>query len=659
MRTFPIEDFVGKSMVDWPVEEFELFNCQFHDQVVEVTTPRMNVSQNIWKLHQEYDRIPLNSESMYIGNQPLSWDVLETMYSRIHEEIFRHYDPLSINREALWYKIYSNVQTNYNKYITDFKAYIRSINGFDFSEIYEHPEMVKIRKEIKPNPASIDDAYKKATDFLNNTNDLKGNPVLSDAKSNIFKMEQLLQSIVCRGYNTDIDDYIYPKPIMSCYYEGITDPLEAVMDSTLASKAYIYQGAPLEQTQYGNRKLQFTSSRMDLMVMGDCGSTMYQEVLLTKRRAKGMLGMKFLNPNTQKLDTLTRHNLDQWLKHTLPFRTVVYCGYRDKRCVCSTCYGDLALNMPYGFNMGFIGSVNTQSKVSQRVLKVKHVESLTTYEGLSLSFAEQKYIRIDPNDNAKVRFSADLRKQPVRMMIRSTETDKTINGSRLPVLTKADISPEDTTAPWSQFKEITFETMLDNDRKEVRHITVSKGSMSGYFTYEFLDWFIDQDLGISENGFYEVTLEGWDFSKPFLQLPRKHLSMKDFSASVEAFIRSTKENSARRLGNARQLTQYRDLGLAVTDLFDMIAEKVPVHYSHVSTVCASMLMPEKDDGSSRIPPLDEPAKYGRYKDVMERGSLSVMAAYQGLGTMMEQPSTYLAENREQHLFDPLWIEGRS
>lgn len=652
MRKFPVSIFFKNDRENWPCEDFEKFICIFDDVELVVTTPRLELSSMLWDVHKAYPKLPILSNH-YIGAGPLPWSKIAGVLSNIYESVYRIYGDGKFDREAVWELLYRNVNEFYNDSVVRYKRYVRSANSFDYDELYNHPRMIEIRKALRPNPSSIQKAYDDATKFLMSDDTLKTNPVISDAKNGIAKMEQLLQVLICRGFNTDIDDHIFDQPIMGNYYEGIHDPAEALMDSTLASKALIFTGAPLEQTQYGNRKLQFSSMRVDLLVQGDCGTQRYAKIALDKVRAKGLLGMYFKDLKTSKLTELTKDLSEELLGATLEFRVPIYCAHRDKRAVCATCYGTLSRNMPYGVNLGFIASVNTQSEVSQKVLKVKHVESLTFNEPMILSPGEREFI-LNDKDPTKLKLNPRLAKEGILLQVRGDVKDKVINASRLPVLTKADINPQRSVAHHSQFKEVTFEIPMENDKVDRRRLTVAKGSMSAFFTAEFLRWFVDRDFRIDGDGFYRFDLSDWDFSKPFLELPKKHLSMKDFATEVEVFIRSTRDQSAKHLGKLKQLSQYHDPTEAMLDLFDLISTRVSVHMTHVSVVCLSMMYDPSDKDNLRIPPINKPGMFAKYSKILGEGSFACMSAYERGGGELRKFSQYSNQDREQHLMDPLF-----
>lgn len=654
MRTFAAKPLIHLDQDHWPCEPLERWLCEFEDGVtLEVTTPRIGLTSLLWGIYHDYPKLPIRS-THYLGNGPVPSKLIEKTMSVMYEDIVTIYRGKGFNKERVWRTLQYAANNVFNQSVKRYKPYMRSVNSFDYHDLFNHPRMVEIRAKMQPNALSIEKAHKEASDFLLSDESLKNHPVISDAKTDIAKMESLLQILVCRGFNTDIDDYIWQKPIMGNYYEGINDPAEAVMDSTLASKAYIYQGAPLEKVEYGNRKLQFSGARVDLLIENDCGSQTYADIQVTPNRSKGLVGMHYLDVKTDKLMVFTKETGKALDGVMLKFRVPLYCGYRDKQCVCTTCYGTLSDNIPYGFNIGIIATVNTQSEVSQRVLKVKHVESLTNHEPLIISVAEKKFIMNDKL-STRLRLNPWVAQNKVKLLIRSEAKDKIINGSRLPVIRKGDLDPGISMARHTQFREIMFEVPLESGKTDRLRVNVSKGSMSSYLTSDFLRWFIDQDIQIDSDGFYRIDVSTWDFEKPFLELPAKHLSMKDFSAETEVFIRSSSDSSAKHLGKLRQLAHYKNLTEGMVDLYDLITTRVDVHMTHVSVVCLSMLVEVGVKNNVNTPALDRPAMYAKYSRILSEGSFTPLAAYQGAQHELSKMEQYLNTNRNPHLMDPLWM----
>lgn len=651
MRRFHVRHFFETPRAAWQCLFNERFTIEFDDGETEVvTTARAEVSKMLWLVHEQYDRLPLLSRH-FIPKGAIPHKKVQKLLSHIARDMQNIYGTGNYNREELWFWMYKSEERLFNTAIIDYSEYVRSTNSFDYLRLYRYGPIKAARDAIRPNDLSIAKGYKIIEDILWNDPAISRNPIVSDLRCGLLKMEQLLQIIAVRGSNTDVDDYIYPVPIMGNYFAGIHDPAEAMMESTLAAKSIIFTGAPLEQTEYANRKMQFTSHRVDLLIMGDCGSQQLAEIEVTDDRFESMDGLYYEDPNSRRLRPLTMD--DHHLKgQTLSFRLPFNCSYRDKNCVCAVCYGDLAFNVPYGTNIGHIASTKTQSEVSQRVLKVKHSESSAVSEPIQINSGERDYILPAPAAN-QIILNPRLKDAGIKMLLRSTPKARALNASKLPILKKADVQEGMSAAKHSQFRDVTFEIPSETKRPMRYHVSVSRGARMAYLTNDFLRWFLKKGFSIQDDAMYHIDLSDWDFSKPVFEMPNKHGSMKDFAAEVEVFIRSTHDDSSRHLGQLRQLRQYSDPTEALLELHGLINPKVPVHMTHLAIVMLALMVPVVSDGTFKIPKAGVPVRFSKYDEVINGGSLGALFAYQGGSEQLTKAGQYLNTDRPQHILDPL------
>lgn len=636
---------------DWPCEPLEEFVLVFEDGDTMVTnTYRTQVSRKLWLPHDEYLLLKLFKRH-HIGNGPLTNARIQDVQSAIVEDVHNAYGEDGYNREELWRHGYYSSNKLYNESIIEYSAYIRGSSSFDYQELYDYPPIVEIREAIKPNKLSIEKGYDRAKMVLERDPLIRRNPIVSDIRAGLIKMEQLLQILIVRGFNTDVDSFVYNKPIMGNYYAGIHDPAEAMMESTLAAKAIIFTGAPLEQTEYGNRKMQFTSAQVDLLIMNDCGSKVLTEIDITKGRFKGMDGLNYLHEETGKLVALRQsdtHLIGTKQKFRLPFN----CAWRHHNCICRTCYGQLAYNVPFGANIGHIASTMTQSEISQQVLKVKHSEASASSDPISIGEEERPFILPGAETNL-IRLNPRLAEKGIKLLLRSGPRDGVINASKLPILKKADVKEGLSTSRFSQFRDATFEVPSDNKQPLRYHVSVSRGARTAFLTHQFLRFFLSQSFRIRDDGFYHIDLADWDFDQPVFELPNRHGSMKDFAAEVEGTIRSTRDSSNKHLGRLKQLAGYDEPGEALLDIYELIASKVDVHFTHVAIVMTSMMVSKTRFGDYRIPPLGEPTRFAKYDHVISGRSMGSFFAYQGGSKLLETIESYLIVDRPAHLLDPL------
>ena len=93
-------------------------------------------------------------------------------------------------------------------------------------------------------------------------------------KSGLVPDDQTAQSLIARGYLTDIDSTIFKKPIVS-FLDGLISLEDKAMESRSAAKALIFSGTNTADSEYFSRELQLLVSTLCRLHEGDCGSTKY------------------------------------------------------------------------------------------------------------------------------------------------------------------------------------------------------------------------------------------------------------------------------------------------------------------------------------------------------------------------------------------------
>ena len=652
MRSFHVREFFETPRQQWRCLYNERFMLEFDNgEKLETITARVEVDRKLWMAHEYFDRLPI-LPGHHIGTGPLSNKRIQDVTSVITEDVDTIYGRGNYDREYLWLLTYRAFNRLYNEAVVEYSEYVRSVNSFDMCRLYEYPPLKAIRQQLRPTDKSMADCGKATLEILMTDPALRRNPIVSDLRAGLVKSEQLLQVLLVRGNNTDIDSHIYNRPIMGNYYAGITDPAEAAMDSTLAAKAIIFQGQPLEQTEYANRKLQFSSQRVDLLVMGDCRTPHLSSIPITKTRFRDMEGLTFLNPATGKQEPLRKHHWELVKDTTIQVRLAFDCHFREKGCICSTCYGLLANNIPYGANLGHIASVLTQSEVSQRVLKVKHSEASTEVKPITITAEQRRYI-LPGKLPTQIRLNDELKKRGIKLLLKAVATQQSFNGSKLPIVKKSDLVEGLSMAKYSQFMQVTFDVPTQNRQPMRYHITIGKGARMASLSLDFLRYFVKEGFTIQHDGNYHISLDGWDFSKPVFELPNKHANMKDFAGEVETFIRSTRDDSARHLGPLRQLKQYDDPVEALLDLHELMTQEVDAPFTHLAVVMLSLMVERDNPNNFNLPRAGVPVRFAKYDQILNNGSLGPLFAYQGGKKALESISQYLRKDRQVHLMDPV------
>lgn len=648
---YKIEQFMFKDWSQWPVAENEAFTVVLQDGVeFETNTAKMEVSSMFWDFFKAYKLLTARPEH-FIQKAPISNRDIQELQSTFIRDIHKAYSKQGYCKEEKWRVLEKTCEKIYNTVVLEYGEYLVGAGTPELNEIYYHPEIAKIRNNIRGTPESITEAQKLAMEVMMTDESLARNPFIIDLRSGNVKAEQFLQIILVRGFNTDLDGHIYKKAIMGNYYAGITDPAEVLMESTLAGKALLHQGAPLEQTEYANRMIQQTAAHVDLLIKGDCGSEVYAEMEVTAGLFQYMLGLYFVDG--KKLRPLDEDD-DDLIGKSFKFRVPFFCKYRDKNAVCETCYGELAHSIPYGSNLGTIGATNSNSEVSQKVLKVKHSEDSADIEPIQISARAREFIHLS-EEGQDIHINKDLAERGVKLLISTIVKGRVIQGSRLPVLDVNEIR-ESNIHNVTEFEDVTFQVPPIEEGKQPigYHVAVSRGNRRSALSVEFLKYMIKAEAKINDSGSYEVDLSGWDYRKPVFKLPRQHLSMSDFADEVLKFIRSGSDSSGRYLSQSPQLKDYDDPTKALVDLAVLFNSKTNVHLTHIAIVMMSMMVSRDGSYGYNTPPLGVPTRFATYNEIQNNRSLGSLFAYQGGAVQInERLAQTLNTDRPPHLYDPL------
>lgn len=651
MAKYDISSFMFKPWHDWPVDENEAFTVVLQDGVeFDTNTAKMEVSSMFWDFFKEYKLLTARPDH-FIQKAPISNRDIQELQSVFIKDIHKAYSKRDYCKEEKWRVLERTCEEIYNTTILEYGEYLVGAGTIELDEVYYHPEIVKIRSEIRGTPQSISHGQKAALHVMMTDESLKRNPFIIDLRSGNLKAEQFLQIILVRGFNTDLDGHIYKLAIMGNYYSGITDPAEVLMESTLAGKALLHQGAPLEQTEYANRMIQQSAAHVDLLIKGDCGSTAYAEMEVTAGLFHVMLGLYFLDG--KRLRALEEADEDL-IGNTYKFRVAFNCAHRHHNAICEICYGDLAHSIPYGSNLGTIGATNSNSEVSQKVLKVKHSEDSADIEPIQISARAREFIYLS-EDGQDIHVNKNLAERGIKLLVTTIVKGRVLGASKLPVLNPNEIR-EGNIHNISEFDDVSFQVPALEEGKQPTsyHVAVSRGNRRSALTVEFLNYMLKSDATINDSGAYEVDLSGWPSHVPVFRLPRLHLSMSDFAKEVLEFIQSGSDSSGRYLSQNPQLRNYNDPTRALVDLSVLFNSKTNVHMTHIAVVMTSMMVHRDDKMGYKTPPLGVPVRFATYNEIQTHRSLGSLFAYQGGSLQInERLAQTLDMDRPPHLYDPL------
>ena len=188
--------------------------------------------------------------------------------------------------------------------------------------------------------------------------------------------DQVKQIIMTRGFVSNFDGEILPKPIKHNLVEGLTE--EEFFFSTYGCRKGLLDIALNTGTSgYLSRKLIFTCANLQIDTnLDDCGTTDLLEVYVKTERKARMLINKYQSAEIG-LEVITKQNYKNIIGKTIWIRSPILCKSPK---LCCKCYGDLYKKLNSRF-VGIIAAQTLGERGTQLVLRTFHTSGSAVIKG--------------------------------------------------------------------------------------------------------------------------------------------------------------------------------------------------------------------------------------------------------------------------------------
>lgn len=494
-------------------------------------------SSYAWDFHREFPNTPLlaaHHVSTILGGKRLCSDTHLELLGTVMWAVYDAYLGLetdeAVFRDKLAEKVYRLTNVMYNDLTYRLEEYVGSLDITDFIAVLNQPDVKKANETVVATQQSIDSTYGAIKNALYNSPDIRQNPLSQAVRSKLVNLNQLLQCVGPRGYLTDTDSNIFPKPVLRGYAQGMRSFHDSFIESRSAAKSLIFSKSPLQQAEYFSRRLQLMSQIVQNLRPGDCGSTQYllwqvrgPKVINGALKHDGdlkQLAGKYYLSDDGTLKVISASNTEL-IGQTLKLRVAIHCSHTDPYGICSTCFGDLALSVPENTNIGQMCCSSLAQKSSQNVLSVKHLDGSSVVDGIVLTEHERKFLKIAEDDNSYM-LADCLKDTSVMLVIRSEQAANITD-----IMEVTDVGDLNITRV-SELAEIGLRFIVD-ERDFTETIEVNLNQRLASMTTALLAHIQKYGWGIDIAGNYTIDMKEWDWSKPILTLPLKHFNMSDHS----------------------------------------------------------------------------------------------------------------------------------
>jgi hypothetical protein len=625
------------------------FLVEFEDGVLPGSEKDVVFSHYVWEFHRKYPKTPLLKNHFLpavlkdgvIGSKThlsLIRNVLFSVYDTYRLEVK---DPqvLLARLARMGYVVANNM---YNDFSEELEAFVGCFDILDFIQITRHEGIVNAISEMKPTQEGIDGVYKVAKAAIKSDPALAKNPLVQATNAGVVRVEQLLQCCVIRGYLTDINSAVFPRPILTNFTRGIHSIADIAMESRSAAKALKFSESPLQKSEYFSRRQQLVCMNVRHLHQGDCGSTKYLNWFVTG--LKTIQGKYYLDEMSGVLKVVTLGDT-HLLGTSIRMRSVVGgCAHPDPYGICGVCFGQLSDTILPGTNIGHHCCVSEMQKVSQNVLSIKHHDGSSVVEGISLDGKEARYLWATEGGSTYYLNQSNKRFSALQLLIKPEQAPSLTDLMKVDDVRKLD------PVRIGVFDNITLIGVDRKSNEEVvsLHLTLNKRQAS--MTHDLLDHIRRVGWTISNQGQFLVDMKEWDFSKPLMSLPIRHFNMSDHQQEIENFLE--KEDKAGKYAEA-------GVDVMLADFHHLVNKKLDVNLAILEVVLLANMISDPEKRNFRIPKCwDENLAKGTLRQMYNDRSMSALMAFQGHKQVLTDPNQALLTNRPDHPFDWLLLPGK-
>lgn len=544
MQQFKARDLVNQSfaqLVNLPPR----FILVFDDGQIETIRQRVFVNWFFWEYHRQFTDTPMlvkHSLDYALKGGSYASDTHLVLCENIEEVIYEKHGDTDWDLNAKLSKIAYDSSINMtNSLMEELAPFVSPLDLLDAIEIHQHPEIQAILEQGTDDGRTVETEYKVIHRVIMEDRSLDHNGLAKAYRGGRVKREQVLQTIGRRGVATEPDGQLFQKSTSTGYLKGFTKIFDFASDSRSAPKAQISAEAPLQDSEYLARRLQFLASVVTKIEGIDCGTTEYTDwfidaekldddgkTLITKGGIKNMAGMMYYDDdnNLKEIKGNERHMNGTYIR----LRSILTCKNKDPHTVCRTCFGGLWRNYYNHQNLGHLCTVTFTEKVTQNTLSTKHLVSTGEGARIILTPSMETFFKVG---KVKTNYHLQnyLKKMQLKLALPHNEVYDLANIVQMDDIEDLRVKQ---TSRISNVKFIYREKGLETDRL----VQVNQSNRMAYITLEFMKYIKDHGYVVDEENNYLVDLASWDYDSPLFSVPQMEISYSEHGQEVGKLIES-------------------------------------------------------------------------------------------------------------------------
>lgn len=512
-------------------------------------------------------------------------------------------------------------------------------------EIYEHEPVAKANDfvqeaDLKATHDDIQEVYKEIETAALVTKKFSENPLCIAARCGVIKMTQLCMVLGPIGFCTDINSKIIPKPITVGFFRGMSKFDDFLYESRNASIAALFNIVIMPLAEYANRRYQLPCEYVKNIEYGDCGAKSGKIFVQDKQHLKSLSGFMSTDSNGKKLGYILDDS-KELIGKTIYIRNPNYCRKQPRDTICSTCAGLMHYSFPRGSVIGHISATQLGSSTSTVVLQRKHQNLTSQAAKIVIDEVYQPFFKV-AGHGFKFADNLDLSQWSIVLKAEAALSFKEIQSEYFDSL-----NPASTT-------KIEMIELRRNDGLESMVMPVGFGQRAGFLTKEMLEFYREVGWEFLDGQLYQLKLEGWANTKPFMMVPQIEFTPPDLITSLTEFIFSGSKDDSKKTIKTPLLVNCKNVDESYTTFYDLTKEHLKgIHGIHLMSIILAMSVQDADNYDYRLPYPRENGRTVKLDDLMRYRSLSGAMAYEEQNRLFLDPITYLIDRRPSHIYDSI------
>lgn len=532
----------------------------------------------------------------------------------------------------------------YNEVVFSAIEYSGSMAIEDVLEIQMDDRLIDSMKQValKKDVDSVNNTYRVLEDIIYNKKEIKENQIVKGYIAGTINANQVKQLLGSRGFVTEIDNHIFKYPISSSFTLGMDNIYDMAIESRSGAKALFISTRAVRISEYFAREMQLVTMIVEKLVDGDCGNTNYINWYVRGPEVTGksdidnMVGKEFLDPDTGEKGIVTKNH-----KHLegklIKIRSVFGCKLKDKRCICSRCFGDLSYSITKNTNLGHFCSTELSEKETQNMLSTKHHTGSAASRDIILDAQAEQYFIIRGGNSYHFK-SCIFNPGKTRYELVIDQ----ISGFGLKDLNpNIDVNKLNTTRI-TRIEDFYIHKVTDKGEEYI-HIVVRDGNKFGNFTYTMLDYIIKNGYSMDNQDRYVIDLSKWESKTAVVEMPDIEFDYLTLVNQVKRLFKSMETDS---IG-----VGYITPEALLQNTFDLVNYKLNLNIALLEVIIYGFTINNPENGDYSLSRDKEVIKLGNIQSVMRNRSLGAGYGWEMLTKTVLSPKSYKNHNGIRHPMD--------